>query len=453
MATLSRIGGLGGLGIAVCWYAYRKKPPTLVVGGGVMGLSTACALASTGRKVTLLDAAHPIRGSWGVTRASHFRMEDPTLLHMGLYSSKYWKQLQKEYQAEAQRSPELKAEDAYFYHCTGSAMAGPAEQIENLAACVKRELGDLPEAQHETLSAREAQQRFPQLKLDGDERLIYMPIGFTMLVNNCMAALHWSASRAGVEIIEDTVTSIDCGKRELRTEGGRRFFFSQLVITAGPWTNQVLSKAGLPGVPMIVSNEQTLELVPKPGAASYDWDVFPLFTWSEAGYKGRGKDGGCEYYYTTPHVTHPGVPSEGVKIGFHRQGPLLNSEEFQVTSSGKEAVGKLPHIRKELQSEQEFELDSFALSKVQEFVRKKMPGLNEQHASYMRCLYQCTPDLQMILGRHPTDDSVVFACGFSGSGFQFAPAIADVLTALVDDKLSERHLKILKKYDPRRFAR
>lgn len=81
-----------------------------------------------------------------------------------------------------------------------------------------------------------------------------------------------------------------------------------------------------------------------------------------------------------------------------------------------------------------------------------MPGLNaEKHVGYMRCLYQCTPDLHMILGRHPEDPSVVFACGFSGSGFQFAPAIASVLTALVDDKVTEQQQVFLKKYDPGRF--
>ena len=101
-----------------------------------MGLSTATALAASGRKVILVDAAHPIRGSWGITRASHFRMEDPELLQMGLYSSRYYKQLQEQYEAEARRSPDLKVEDSHFYHCTGSAMAGPKEQIENIAVCV-----------------------------------------------------------------------------------------------------------------------------------------------------------------------------------------------------------------------------------------------------------------------------------------------------------------------------
>ena len=39
-----------------------------------------------GAQVLLLDENHPIRGSWGSTRASHLRMEDPVLLHMGIFS-------------------------------------------------------------------------------------------------------------------------------------------------------------------------------------------------------------------------------------------------------------------------------------------------------------------------------------------------------------------------------
>ena len=45
-------------------------------------------------------------------------------------------------------------------------------------------------------------------------------------------------------------------------------------------------------------------------------------------------------------------------------------------------------------------------------------------------LYQNTPDLQMFLGPHPDDPSIVVACGFSGSGFQFAPAVGEFVTQL-----------------------
>jgi len=245
-----------------------------------------------------------------------------------------------------------------------------------------------------------------------------------------LESLRWSAARSGVQLEEDSVLSIDRSRRLVTTEGGRQLRYADLVLTAGPWTNQVLARAGLSGVPLFVSNEQTVELVPKGGAPSYDWDAFPLFTWSEAGYKGRGADGGCRYFYTTPHITLPGSGSAGVKIGFHRQGPLLDTEEFQVT--GRALKEQLPHVRKELHDAQQFDLDEFAWRSVQEFVRDKMPGLEaEQHAGFMRCLYQCTPDLSMIVGHHPEDPHVLLACGFSGSGFQFGPAVAERLSQLL----------------------
>ena len=49
----------------------------------------------------------------------------------------------------------------------------------------------------------------------------------------------------------------------------------------------------------------------------------------------------------------------------------------------------------------------------------------------MRCLYQNTPDRKMILGPHTEDRNVFVMCGFCGSGFQFAPAIAMYMSHLL----------------------
>ena len=59
-----------------------------------------------------------------------------------------------------------------------------------------------------------------------------------------------------------------------------------------------------------------------------------------------------------------------------------------------------------------------------EFVADKFPGLKTTPELHMRCLYQISPDLQPLIGPHPDDPGVVVMCGFSGNGFQFAPAIA-----------------------------
>ena len=56
----------------------------------------------------------------------------------------------------------------------------------------------------------------------------------------------------------------------------------------------------------------------------------------------------------------------------------------------------------------------------------------------MRCLYQNTPDIHMILGLVPGQNDIALACGFSGSGFQFAPAIALFMADLVLDSEDEK---------------
>ncbi|CAE7219846.1 soxA [Symbiodinium pilosum] len=255
-----------------------------------------------------------------------------------------------------------------------------------------------------------------------------MPEGYTISVPTALHGLRWAAEAILGKVLRNLVVSIDRQRKTLTTKNGQSVRFSKLVVTAGPWTNQILQGAGLRGLPMIVSNEQTVEFQPKEGAPSHDWSDFPLFTWSEAGYKGRNEDGGCLYFYTTPHCPLASSGSQGVKVGFHRQGPLLDTDEFVVTPEGRASKDQLPNIRKELRTQQEYDWDDFSLSKIKAFLKAKMPGLDADHPiGYMRCLYQLTPDLQMIVGRHPDDPNVVLACGFSGSGFQFAPAIADRL--------------------------
>ena len=68
----------------------------VVVGGGVMGLASAYALARKGRNVTLVDANHAVRGSWGSSRASHLSMEDELLLKMNLLAMNEWDKLDED---------------------------------------------------------------------------------------------------------------------------------------------------------------------------------------------------------------------------------------------------------------------------------------------------------------------------------------------------------------------
>ena len=43
------------------------------------------------------------------------------------------------------------------------------------------------------------------------------------------------------------------------------------------------------------------------------------------------------------------------------------------------------------------------------------------------CFYTMTPDEHFVIDRHPQIGNLVFAAGFSGHGFKFAPAIGEAL--------------------------
>lgn len=267
--------------------ARDETDPVIVVGGGVMGRAAAWRLALSGQRVVLLDALNPLRGSWGDTRASHLAMEDKVLLKMSLASMPEWIALEEEFMAASASA--LTASARRFYFSTGRLFAGPVGSTAPISRAVEEVAGSVVEV--ESLCAAEVNQRWPQLSLRvGVDEAIYMAAGYVMHVDTALEALGWAARRAGALIVEDEeVTSVDLNSRVLRTASGREMRFRTLVLTTGPWTNQMLQRCGLPMVPMVVSNEQTLEFAARRGvpAGAYAHTSMPLFSWSEAGYKGQ----------------------------------------------------------------------------------------------------------------------------------------------------------------------
>jgi len=64
------------------------------------------------------------------------------------------------------------------------------------------------------------------------------------------------------------------------------------------------------------------------------------------------------------------------------------------------------------------------------FIRGHLPGISDRVARHSICLYSMTTDRHFVVDRHPEFERVVFAAGFSGHGFKFAPIIGSVLTDL-----------------------
>ena len=216
--------------------------------------------------------------------------------------------------------------------------------------------------------------------------------------------------------------------------------YDKLLITAGPWTNNILScvTPKLPLVSMIISNEQTQNFGLLPHADNvrikHGYDM-PLVTFSDNGYVKSGTN----YWFMVPHCSDILNDDElndtdySIKVGFHRQGDLLDTEQFPIPKYHKmgEFIGqKLPHLRKEIYDKQHFGLNSFILDKAKNMISERLTDIDPENMVYfMRCLYQNTVDKEYIVG-YPfgiDDDGgkdIVVACGFNGGGFQMAPIIS-----------------------------
>jgi glycine/D-amino acid oxidase-like deaminating enzyme len=111
----------------------------------------------------------------------------------------------------------------------------------------------------------------------------------------------------------------------------------------------------------------------------------------------------------------PIMPGLGVKMALHAGGDYLPHAGGPVAPPGPSDLDPIAAI-----------------------AAKYMPqlaGAYEEARSRIRhsatCLYTMTPDDDFIVDHHPQHRNVVFAAGFSGHGFKFAPVIAIALADLL----------------------
>ena len=109
------------------------------------------------------------------------------------------------------------------------------------------------------------------------------------------------------------------------------------------------------------------------------------------------------------------MPGLGVKMAQHIGGSFLPSADTPVSPPAPA------------------DLDPLAAIAAQYMPR--LAGDYSQARSRLRhsatCLYTMTPDDDFIVDHHPEFSNVVFAAGFSGHGFKFAPLIAVALADLL----------------------
>lgn len=340
----------------------ESRYDVIVVGAGAMGSAAAWWLSRRGRSVLLLDRYPAGHGRGSSHGPSRiFRLGYPDAYYAALAVEA--RPLWRELE-EAAGTPLLEP--------TGSLDHGPDKEIEPIAR-VFDELG-LP---HDVLSAGQATDRWPGMRFDGD--VVYQPDGAVIRADRVLEALHDQARRHGGTL------AMDCGRATVERSGAgvqvRTAGFTATapvaVVAAGPWAADTLG--GLVDLPeLTVTREQVFYF--RPTSEAMRWPCFV--------------DRSDPARYGLPTTGH------GLKVGEHHTGAAVSADG------------------------RSFACDEDGRQRVQDYVRRALPGLDPEPTSYETCLYTSTRTEDFVVTR---DGPLIVAAGFSGHGFKFTPLIGRLL--------------------------
>jgi monomeric sarcosine oxidase len=356
-----------------------EHPSVVVVGGGVMGLSTGCALAGAGARVTVLErfsVAHEWASSHGLSRAIRHEYG-----HRALYTDMVADSLL--------RWEELAGEvGRRLYTETGILSLGDSGDGETLQGYEVMRSAGLPV---EILSRQDCNRRFPQFRTEEFDAITYNPRGGFLAATECLRALVERLRKRGGELREGVrvrqVVGRGDGGRVLLDAGGP-LDADRVVVTAGPWVGDVLPEISLP----VRATRQQMCFLQGLPEDSFGPGVFPVFLAK------------MDYY------GFPTLGENGLKVGEHIFGDTVD-----------------PNMPYSVSHEQ--------VERIRSFLRRVIPAAAEAPlASVDRCMYDATPDEDFILDRVPGAPGIILGSGFSGHGFKFGLLIGELLAALALDR-------------------
>ncbi|XP_028377449.1 peroxisomal sarcosine oxidase isoform X1 [Phyllostomus discolor] len=356
----------------------------IVIGAGVQGCFTAYHLAKHGKRVLLLEQfflPHSRGSSHGQSR-----------IIRRVYPEDFYTQMMDEcYQMWAQLEQETGTQ---LYRQTGVLLLGikESQDLKTIQATLSR-WG----VKHQRLSSEELKQRFPNIRLARGEVGLLDKFGGILHASKALRVLQDAVQRLGGKVCDgEKVMEIKPGLQITVKTTSSTYQAKNLVITAGPWTNRVLSLLGieLPLQTLRINVCYWREKVPGSYGVSRG---FPCLL-------DLGLSLAPHHIYGTPSMEYPGL----MKVSYHH-GNNADPEERDCPAAFSDAQ------------------DIQILSR---FVRDHLPDLEPKPAIVERCMYTNTPDGHFILDRHPKYDNIVIGAGFSGHGFKLSPVVGKILYEL-----------------------
>lgn len=339
-----------------------------VIGGGVMGLATAWELTRRGLKPVVFDRfarGHHQGASHGATRNFNNAYDEEHYLDLLVRARKGWDAL-----GQADGEPLLRLH--------GLVTHGDVDIVAIGQRLIDRGI------HAEILTAGEASSRWSGMRF-GDDVLFSRDAGVAR-ASAALGELERRIVAAGGEVRWETpvarVEETDEGVDIVLAEG--RVRSDVAVVTVGAWTERMLPGIVLPRLE--VTEEFPAHFVPEAGSA---WLSFNHYVDTD------------RYPATVYGMPTPG---EGVKVGFHRAGEVVDPDARPYAVTHTHALA--------------------------DYVREWLPGLDPASAVPISCTYTSTNDSAFVLDRR---GRIVVGAGFSGHGFKFAPGVGATLADLALD--------------------
>jgi sarcosine oxidase len=256
---------------------------------------------------------------------------------------------------------------------------------------------------YERWSAQETMRRYPQFKLAEDVETLFQEQSGIAAAARANAAHQRLALGYGADLREGArVEGIDTTDDEVSVRvDGRTLRAGQLIICAGPWTNDALAAFGLQ-LNLDVTREQVVYIEPLV-IDLFEPERFPIWIWMDD-----------PSYYGFPVFGEPAV-----KVAQDAGGKIT-------TAAGRT-----------------FDVDEENRARVLAFARTLIPHAVGRERFVKTCLYTMPPDRDFIVDRVPGEDRVLVCVG-AGHAFKFSTQLGRVLAELALDGETSHDLSLFR---------
>lgn len=353
----------------------------VIVGAGIIGLSTAYALLVQGeRRVTILEQAtvdHPRSSSRGLSRLIRFEYGAQALYsEMAEMSLRRWLSLEQLVQRQ-------------LCMRTGVLVLGREDDNETLRSyyTLREQNIDI-----ELLSRDSCGRRFPQFNLHPYNVFTYSKNGSMLFASTILHVLRRMViDRGGIILESSRVQRIDHDNLArpigLYLGSGEEYRADQVILAIGPWIHHLLGTLALP---VRLTRQYLLYFTGVPKYA-FEAPTFPSFM--------------SEDLYGFPVYSHNNGPA-WLKAASHAFGSPVKPDET-------------PMIEEDV------------VERTRRKLCELLPALRSAEMAHTdACIYDVSQDEDFILDWLPDDPRILFATGMSGHAFKFGLLLGEMLGSM-----------------------